>query len=96
MQYRRALVFRTWSEPLGACLDRIDSSKPPGPLPTSLSRCKELSLLEIFENVVSGLPAVEHSAPPRNDISRIAGFDGGQDSLFGCRKTAVHSSKALS
>lgn len=75
--------FIIWSDPLCACLDRIDSSKPPGPLPTSLSLCKEVSLFEIFENVVSGLPAVEHSAPPRKDISKIAGLNGGIRSLGG-------------
>jgi hypothetical protein len=93
--YLRVLVLHTCSDPFGACLDRIDSSKPPGPLPTSLSLCKEVSLFEIFEKVVSGLPAVEHSAPPRNDISRVAGSSREAFSCFRSGEPPMYLSGAF-
>ena len=48
---------------------RMLSNWPGGPLPTSRSRCNDLSSCVCFVNCVRGLAAVEHSAPPKKDIT---------------------------
>lgn len=53
----------------------------PGPRPTRRSRCSDLSSCTCFVNWLSGLPAVEHSAPPRNDMAGagVCGAKGARD-----------------
>lgn len=53
----------------------------PGPRPTRRSRCSDLSSCTCFVNWLSGLPAVEHSAPPRNDMAgaRVCGAKRARD-----------------
>ena len=56
---------------------RLVLRKPPatalGPLLTSLSCWRLLSSPTCLVNWLSGLPAVEHSAPPMKDIVKILG-----------------------
>lgn len=56
----------SWLEPFTWPLKL--SCRPPGPFPTSLSRCKDLSSCTCFVNWLSGFPADEHSALPKKDI----------------------------
>lgn len=57
----------TWSCPPIIPRDRMPSCMP-GPRPTSRSRWSDLSSWTCLVNCVRGFPAVEHSAPPRNDM----------------------------